>query len=605
MRARWLSLALFAAGCEPVGAIPDGAGADAIAADRARDEATLDGAPDALVFDGARDAAITEDASADAAREASVSREYEWDLDGNGNAESNVRVQPCSGRASTCAVIDSALWDGAHEIELSPAGQRCAGSLIGPRVALIGTHAGDALSEVAIAHCVERGANTPPALSVIDPRAAVRIAQVIAPDTQRNAWVDAIRGPDDKRYPFLAPSYGDGDTTGTYGSAIWGRVCIYRGGAAATSACGADWIAGDTTVASVTNWFREVGGTLFDLDGDRWQDLTLSYHWAAHSISGRTGAVLATTVYDVAPSMAPTGFHSGRNYGTHAVSRGADGTIRTTIVAGAPVGTFDDYNCNVSRFIAVLDAREGSPTSRRLAWSRYMGFASTIFDAPFTSEYAAHPEARIARPADAMHQCVHRFSDSRATIDGTPSVVVNYFRQDAPVDLCLSLQFDLYVAPAWTDAKSAAWYSCFARNVRSRGVWGMMALRESDGASVTGGLEVYVWGRASNLTPSGETLYLVESLPGAGAFDLSDRSPSALTVYGIERGLFQNRGALPRAGRPRILRSAATPSVGLGSYSFVAELELEDRDGDGYADVHMNDGSWVGWDRAANRWTIK
>lgn len=602
MRARWLPLALFTASCEQLSAIPVGSTRDAHASDAAQIDA-----PDGDAHVEASDASVVDDSArpSDASLEASAPPAFEWDLDGDGAAESNVSVRPCAGSAATCAVIESALWDGAHEIELSPAGQRCAGSLVGPRIALIGTHAGDALSELAIAHCVERGASTPPALSVIDPRAAVRLAQVVAPDSQRNAWVDSLRGPDGRRYPFLAPSYGDGDTSGTYGSAVWGRVCIYRSGAAASGACGADWLAGDTTLPSVTNWFREVGGTLFDLDGDGWQDLTLSFHWAAHSVSGRTGAVLASTVYDVAPSMSPMGFHSGRNYGTHAISRGADGAIRTTIVAGAPVGTFDDYNCNVSRFVAVLEAREGSPSSRRLAWSRYMGFASTIFNGPFTSEFAADPASRIARPADAMHQCVHRFSDSRATIDGTPSVVVNYFRQDAPVDLCLALQFDLYVAPAWTDAKSAAWYSCFARNVRSRGVWGMMALRESDGTSVTGGLEVYVWGRASTLTPSGETLYLVESLPGAGAFDLSDRSASALVVYSIERGLFQHRGSLPRPGRPRIVRAAASPTVGLGSYSFVAELDLADRDGDGYGEVHMDDGSWVGWDAAARRWIIK
>ncbi len=132
-----------------------------------------------------------------------------------------------------------------------------------------------------------------------------------------------------------------------------------------------------------------------------------------------------------------------------------------------------------------------------------------------------------------------------------------------------------------------------------------MALRESDGTSVTGGLEVYVWGRSTQLTATGETLYLVERLPGAGYWDLSDRAPSTLSVLALERGLFQSRGTFPRPGRPRIVQAPAQGSVGVGSYTYVAELDTEDTDGDGYREVRMSDGTWVGWDRATSAWVIK
>lgn len=557
--------------------------------------------PDATAFDGASDATNSSDATGADARPVV---EYTFDLDRDGRADTNLTVRSCAGSTATCLVIDSrAVASG--EVRLSEMPARCSGSLVGTQIRLLSSHVGDAMSEVAVAHCIDQRTSTPPALTVIDPSAQTIVAQTIAPATQKNAWVDALRGDDDKLYPFLAPSYGDGDTSGTYGSAIWGRMCIFRAGASGATPCGVGWIAADTTLASMPSWFREVGGYMQDLDGDRWEDVTLTYHSVAHAISGRTGAVLQTLSYDVASGMAPAFFHSGRNYGTHSASRASDGTLRTTIVAGAPVGTFDDYNCNVSRFIAVLDARAAAPLSRRLAWSRYMGFASTIFNGPFTSEFAANPSSRIARPADAMNNCVHRFSDSRSVIDGVDAIVVNYFRQDAPVDLCLSLQYDLYVPPAWTDAKSMAWYSCFARNVRARGTWGMMALRESDGQSVTGGLEVYVWGRSDRLHPSGETLYLVERLPGAGFFDLSDRAPSALSALSLVRGLFQNRGVFPANGRPAIRQVTPSGSVGVGSYTYVAELDTQDVDGDGLLDVRMRDGRWVGWDRSTNAWIVK
>ncbi|MBL8678660.1 MAG: hypothetical protein JNK05_05820 [Myxococcales bacterium] len=530
--------------------------------------------------------------------------EYMFDLDRDGRSDTNLALRACAGSTATCLAIDSSVV-ASSEVQLSAMGSRCAGSLVATPIRVLSNHTGDAMSEIAVAHCIDQRTSTPPALTVVDPSAHAIVAQTIAPSTQKNAWVDVVRGADDKLYPFLAPSYGDGDTSGTYGTAIWGRMCIFRAGAASTSPCGAGWIAGDTTLPSMPGWFREVGGYMQDLDGDRWDDVTLTYHAVAHAISGRTGAVLGTLSYDVASGMAPAFFHSGRNYGTHSATRAPDGTLRTTIVAGAPVGTFDDYNCNVSRFIAVLDARAGTPSSRRLAWTRYMGFASTIFNGPFTSEFAANPASRIARPADAMNNCVHRFSDSRSVIDGVDSIVVNYFRQDAPVDLCLALQYDLYVPPAWTDAKSTAWYSCFARNVRARGTWGMMALRESDGQSVTGGLEVYVWGRSDRLVPSGETIYLVERLPGPGFFDLSDRAPSALSALSLVRGLFQNRGVFPSNGRPAIRQVSPSGSVGVGSYTYIAELDTQDADGDGLLDVRMRDGRWIGWDRSTNAWVVK
>ncbi|MDP3274789.1 MAG: hypothetical protein Q8Q09_06295 [Deltaproteobacteria bacterium] len=567
---------------------------DALAQDTLSEASALDAQPGDV-------AGSTDVLAEDAAPEP---ESYRYDIDGDGRMDSDFSLQMCSSGSGTCLRVRSSRVT-PREIVLGADAPRCSGTYVGSSLRLIGSHSGSALPEVAVGHCADQGARvTPPMLSVIDVDAGTVIAQVTAPSTHVHAWSDDVgNGP--LRYPVLAPSYGDGDLSGAYGTAIWGRMCILRVGAPASGGCPAGWIAANTTLPSQPSWFREVGGYLQDADNDGWTDVTLTYHSVAHTVSGRTGAVLNTLVYDVAAGMSPVGFHSGRNYGTHAASRGTDGMLRTTIVAGAPVGTFADYNCNVSRFIAVLDSREGQPGTRRLAWSRYMGFASTNFIGPFTSEFAANPESRVARPADVMDQCVHRFGDSRTVIDGVDAIVVNYFRQESPVDRCLSLQYQLYVPPAWTEAKSTAWYSCFARNVASRGVWGMLALRERDGVSVTGGLEVYVWGQHSTLTPSGETLYIVESLPGAGAFDLRDRASTPMRVYALVRGLFADRGTFARAGRPRIAQVQARGTVGMGAWSYVAELETRDVDGDGLADVHMSDDSWEGFDRARGAWVIK
>lgn len=43
----------------------------------------------------------------------------------------------------------------------------------------------------------------------------------------------------------------------------------------------------------------------------------------------------------------------------------------------------------------------------------------------------------------------------------------------------------------------------------------------------------------------------------------------------------------------------------MGSYTYVAEVELEDEDGDGAMDVRMSDGRWIGWDRATSTWVVK
>jgi hypothetical protein len=351
--------------------------------------------------------------------------------------------------------------------------------------------------------------------------------------------------------------------------------------------------------------FREAGGTVHDIDGDGWDDIHLVYHRRIHSLSGATHGVLTDFEYDVAAASepgSPKWFHSGRNYGTHAAVTGGDAHQRLVIVGGTPVGSFDDDLCNVSRFLAVLDQQPDQPGTRALAWATYFGFSSTIFTT-YSPQYVDDPMQDVARLADAVDGCIHRFSDSRTVMDGKEALLINYFAMDAPVDLCLKEQYALYQPPTWTDEKADAWYACFAKNRESVGVWGMQVVDERTGAGLTGGQTVYVWGWSDALAPGGEVLYLVESLPPKTLWDLSDVSPGNLQVLALVNGLFAARGAFPVAGRPKLDLRAPQGPRGAGSYTSFAELTLHPHpDGAG---VELTDGTIVGWDPATAAYVVR
>jgi hypothetical protein len=255
--------------------------------------------------------------------------------------------------------------------------------------------------------------------------------------------------------------------------------------------------------------------------------------------------------------------------------------------------------CNVSRWAAVLTSAPGAPATRALTWSHYLGFSSTIFSA-YDAAYAADPSVVVLRPADIMNGCIHRFSDSRAVMDGTEIVIFDYFKQDAPVNRCLVEQYQLYLPPTWTTEKQNAWNACLATNLAARGMWGMQVLRESDGVGLTGSLNTYVWGATDRLLPSGEWAYLVEWINEATvAFDLSDHTPGALWVGTLVGGLWQDQGSFPVVGRPRLRSVAAGGARGVGAFSSFAELTLADVDGDGVDEVQLEDGTWIGFEGGA------
>ena len=151
----------------------------------------------------------------------------------------------------------------------------------------------------------------------------------------------------------MTSGFGDSPRAGS-----WNGACTFQFGAPGEAECGPHF---RRTVlqpdSGVPNWFRESAGYEVDLDGDGYDDVTLLYHQFVLTLSGRTGEQLGTTRFDVAESTEPASpkwFHSGRNYGLHTSSVDGD-SVRTLMVGGVPIGTFNDFNCNVTRFIGLLE----------------------------------------------------------------------------------------------------------------------------------------------------------------------------------------------------------------------------------------------------------
>jgi len=490
------------------------------------------------------------------------------------------------------------------EVPLAPGTTGCNGQVQGRRLEAIGDHINDPMQEIAALYCENTGKGSPPALAIVDVSGGRVVARTVAPPDQRHSFTDYPRDPEGKKYPFLAPSFGDGDPS--QGIPVWGYLCLYKPDRPSDERCGTGFTAVST--APGERFFREVGGYLQDLDADGWEDITLIYHTLVYSISTRTAAPVGMTQYDVAATTephSPKWFHDGRNYGTHSAFTAADGKLRTVIVGGMPVGVFENVMCNVTWFVAVLESAPGQPGSRTLGWSQYYGFNSTTFS-EINPLFADDPSVKVARPADHQNGCIHAFSDSRSVMDRQNVVIVNYFREDSPVKTCLKEQYQLYLEPRWTPEKQQAWHACIAGNLQAPGMWNMRVLRERDGMPLADSSNVYVWGASRELVPSGEMVYLVESLPGKSVpFDLRELPPGSMLVRALSNGAWSERGAIPIAGRPRIRAVQGSGSRGYGSYTYFAELTLEDIDGDGLKDLQLADGMWVGYSSSRQQFIAK
>jgi hypothetical protein len=518
-----------------------------------------------------------------------------------------------------------------------------------PPVEVIGDFVGDATSEVAVVYCAD-GVNVPTrtVLSVVDVSARVVVASVEQPEPATasdgkklidDSYTDYPRDPTGREYPILAPSGGD---TLVNGSPIWGYLCAFD----PPSSQGATRIAGsrcgDTPLTGayfakvstvppliggyqqlVQAFFRELGGWLEDLDGDGWEDISLTFHSLVLTISNRTGQQLSATTFNVAdtplflsphPSRAAPyeWFHSGRNYGIHAVvPQGAVATHYVSMNSGAPVGNFKyDIYCGPSRFVGVLASTPDAPASRSLAWSAYFGFGSHDFT-PLTN--ANDPNSPIYRYGDMANGCINRFGDGLSKIDGNDVLIYNHFVQTNP-DLDLSPAHDFCKAAQLTfyaTGDPTAEFDCWSNFLKAPGSWHMQARAVKDGTVVSQSADTYVWGMSDRLLPTAEKVYLVQLLPSQGhKFDMTDVPPSPIAVMALVNSSWTSRGTLPKAGLPKILMTPTNvnPAHGLGITglnSSFAYLTTRPSATSGLEDILMEDGTWVGYDPATKSFIVK
>lgn len=564
------------------------------------------------------------------------------DLNGDGVTDASLTFNDCGdGSDRLCLIASSALFTAQRYVAIEYTDARPAS--VNPdtvnnedAIRLIGDHTGDGLAEIALLYVRQLpGSKFAPAIAIVDVSNESLLGNVTSPPGL-STFVDgyALRadvlfptGPDGHVYPAFTPGYGDSNSAA---ATRWGWGCVFRAGLT-SSDCGPGFIRvslePEFLPYGATMWFREAFGHVADIDQDGWDDIHLPYHSTFLSISGRTGAHLATTSYDVAASTGaqPLMFHSGRHYGVHhAVSApqapGLWPIRRTVLVAGSPVGDFDNPMCNVSRYTAVL-IQDGSPSTRRLAWADFDGFHSSSWSAwPWVPPGGEAPVP--SRWGDFADHCIHRYSDARTLMDGEDALLVNYFTTDwthpdnAPLSgRCKNEQYQLYMEPTWTKAKRDVWDACALRHAATKGHWGVKVLRESDGVALTASADTYVWGWSRSLHPSGETLYLVELMPNPVRFDVKADNggariaPSALRVRALVNGLWADRGALPVAGRPVLVDLQKTGALGTGDFFGVKALSLADLDGDHLKEVAIAAASdsvvWIGWSANSGSWVTK
>jgi hypothetical protein len=551
---------------------------------------------DAALGDAALgDATLGDAAIGDATASQGPQRTY--DLDGDGTFETDLSVSACAAAAgSVCLRVTSSLGLPAEVslfVSVDPILDACVG-VYGRNIHDIGSYFGSSLHEISVVTCP----GGKPTLDIVDVAAAAKMASATAPVAKVAAYTDAPRMPDGRRQPFLAASLEIGP------SFPWGSISVFRcatGGACGFQATSTAIVAPPPGTSFLP--FRQVGGFMQDLDGDQWEDISLYYEGYVHTISGATLAPLATTLFNVTngtpQELAPpyTWFHGGRNYGMTTALPPQGTTVRTIQIGGSHVGSFADYNCGVSRFAMALESETSSPSLRRLAWSQYYSFGSTILNGQ-----------TVVRPADVLDKCVHIPGDGLTKIDGTDAIVYNIFDQSAPIDVCLTEQKAVNANP--TDATFAAFYACFAKNVgtgspvSAAGSWRTVFLRQDTGAAVTGGTG-YVWGYSAKILPGGKLTYLVEFPPANARFNLEQGPRSTLVFESAKDGFYVEEGRTASPARPKIRTSQPFGKHGSGGGNLLTELVLEDRDGDGLSEVQLDDGTYVGWSAAAKAIVVK
>jgi hypothetical protein len=478
--------------------------------------------------------------------------------------------------------------------------------------AIMGTFEGLANHQLAYIYANEgRAAAT--WVFVVDMTAAQLVAWIAAPLPYDvfSTYFSYIGGPDKNKYPFLAPGQHYLNQQ-QYNS--FNFLCIFDPAyiAKPSPSCYTGFKPYPATFENALNLsgFRHNGGWAADVDGDGWDDIHLPFLQYILTISGKTGQQLGLSHFDVAHQSepnAPAYFHSGRFYGGFVVRPGPTSPTQDILFAAAnAVGTFGDIYCNVSRYIAVA---QWGASGYELQWSNYLSFSKTIFNSPYNS---VNNYARLGNDLDA---CAHRYSNSLEQIDGKVFVVYDSFTRDdtAIHPVC---QADLLEEQRSSFTNSGPYNQCAVCLIpQIRGKWSVQFLTVSDGGGVNRNPDAYIWGRAINVVPENSDLRLIQNFTANRGVVTFGETAAAIDSFQLVK--------LSKIPSWDVVTELASPPAppktidlapnsygafprGIGSsWGGIRELLLQDIDGDGYNDIALANGQWLGWSTSQHKLVVK
>lgn len=459
-------------------------------------------------------------------------------------------------------------------------------------------------------------------VSVIDLTTDAQIAFVASPAgyNAHNTYFQYIVDPSGNKYPFIAPGSHYLEATDELAAkrAIpWDTLCLFDPAyiVRPDPACYTGFKHYSTTFttpagksAALASGFRHDGGWVEDVDGDGWSDINLPYLQYILTISGKTGKQLGLTHFDVAKQSEPTApayFHSGRFYGSFVAFPDPDTGGREVLFAsGNAVGTFADYNCNVSRYFAVGQWQE---TTLDLKWSDFLSFSKTIFNPPYNSI------SNYSRLGDELNKCAHRYGTSLTHVNNRPYVIFDLFTKDNPAPECQA-EILAEQAARFTNVTTSASNLCGKTQAGTvYGKWAVHILDAGNGKDVVQYPNQYVWGDAPNVIPGQTQLLLVQqftSRDGDVRFDQTGAVIDSLALVSIKDGpsLSVLASITSPSSAPKIAftgyRGAYASGMG-ASWGGIPQLVLKDIDGDGLNDIELQDGRWLGYSASTDGLVIK